>query len=148
MFTNRQLKAFWDKVDVKGPLDCWNWKASKSLRGRPVFNPSGCQKLGISYLSYRVSWVIHYGLVPPGMCVLHSCDNPLCCNPEHLFLGTSLDNTIDMLKKGRGGKAKLNELQVMNIRKDERPRREIASEYGITLNMIQKIKSRHSWRHL
>lgn len=148
MFTDRQLKSFWSKVDVRGLDDCWNWTAALSQRGRPVFSPQVCRKLGISYLAYRISWILSNGVIPWGKNVLHSCDNPRCCNPRHLWLGTSRDNTQDMFNKGRSGKSKLSPDQVLKIREDPRPRRIIAKENGVTLNMIQKIKSRHSWSQL
>lgn len=55
-----------------------------------------------TYLTHRVSWILERGPIPDGMLVCHKCDNPLCINIEHLFLGTYKDNTQDMLKKGRG----------------------------------------------
>jgi hypothetical protein len=60
---------------------------------------------GRSMLSHRVSWVEANGPIPDGLCVLHRCDNRACVRPEHLFLGTHLDNIRDMMAKGRGNKA-------------------------------------------
>lgn len=51
--------------------------------------------------SHRFSWFLEKGAVPKNMCVLHKCDNPSCCNPNHLFLGTNMDNVKDRVKKGR-----------------------------------------------
>lgn len=53
-------------------------------------------------LAHRIAWEIEHGPIPHGMAVCHRCDNPPCCNPEHLFLGTIKDNSLDMLRKGRG----------------------------------------------
>lgn len=140
------IDGFWEKVKITP--GCWEWTASKNQAGRGIYNPRRAKKLGISPLAYRVSWRIHYGELPEGLWVLHTCDNPTCVNPQHLFLGTSKDNTLDMLKKDRSGKSKLTPVQVLSIRSDERPRRVIAKEYGITLNMVKKIKSQHSWSWL
>lgn len=146
MISDKLIRSFWDKVQITDT--CWIWTGSKNSRGRGVFHPSACKKLGISYLAYRVSWIIHYGAIPTGKQVCHTCDNPSCVNPEHLFLGSAKDNTLDMLKKGRSGKTKLVAEQVLLIREDPRPRRVIAKEFNVTLNMIQKIKSKRSWKHL
>ncbi len=92
---------FWPKVDRSGPA-CWPWIGAR--------NPGGYGNFGIGYRTHRASRVAYeltFGPIPAGMFVCHSCDNPPCCNPEHLFLGTNADNLRDMATKGRatGGKA-------------------------------------------
>lgn len=93
---------FWEKVDKRGPDDCWLWTASCDKKGYGAFTlPDG--HIGIAH---RFSYELHYGPIPEGegyhgTCVLHECDNPPCCNPKHLFLGTAKDNAIDMWEKGR-----------------------------------------------
>ena len=77
---------------------CWGWK------GSIIRNNYGTVKYENKNLfSHRVSWIIYKGEIPKGMLVCHSCDNPICTNPEHLFLGTYKDNMQDMIKKGRAG---------------------------------------------
>jgi len=97
---------FWGSVDKNGPYpqhvpelnNCWVWTASKTqkINGYGVINFRGKR-----WTSSRVSWILHNGEIPPGMCVLHKCDNPACVNPDHLFVGTYLDNVKDMMRKGR-----------------------------------------------
>ena len=135
--------SFWGKVRITP--GCWEWTAARNQAGRGILNPRLCRKNGLSPLAYRISWLIHFGPIPSGLHVLHSCDNPGCVNPNHLFLGSPLDNTLDMMRKRRGGKSKLSEDQVRMIRGDQRPRRVIAKEYGVSLNQVQKIKSGYSW---
>lgn len=95
---------FWSKVDkssteIKSPhvtSPCWEWVAGVAARyGRFAWNGET--------RAHRVSWVLSHGDVPDGLCVLHRCDNPPCIRPEHLFLGTHLDNSMDKEQKGRAG---------------------------------------------
>lgn len=84
---------------------CWLWTAS--------ITPNGYGKIGIwaggkkTFIAHRVSWTLYKGHIPKNICVLHKCDNRLCVNPNHLFLGNKKDNTRDMIKKGR---SRLNRL--------------------------------------
>lgn len=91
-------RRFWSKVEKTD--GCWNWVASKVPKGYGQFglNVSGVAR---KVRSHRFAYLLTYGLVPQNMCVLHRCDNPACCNPEHLFLGTVRDNNVDMVLKGR-----------------------------------------------
>ena len=90
-------ERFWVKV-VRGP-DCWNWNGGKLVEGYGRFVDRGKY-----VLAHRVSWEIHNGPIPEGLCVLHRCDNPPCTNPDHLFVGTHGDNARDRAAKGRNGK--------------------------------------------
>lgn len=97
-------ERFWEKVDKSGA--CWTWTASRKSGGMR-YGTVGVRVAGksLSLMAHRVSWGLVNGAIPTGMCVLHRCDNAICVNPEHLFLGTQSDNIYDMLAKGRHGKA-------------------------------------------
>lgn len=88
------MDRLWSKVE-RGPA-CWVWQAHRNRAGYGQFWFEGR-----SQKAHRIVWIITYGEIPDGLCVLHRCDNPPCCNPEHLFLGTKADNTADMDAKGR-----------------------------------------------
>lgn len=87
---------FRSKYRVDKDTGCWNWNRPHPDHGYGQFNLDGK-----TLRAHRVSWIIHNGTIPDGLCVLHKCDNPRCVNPSHLFLGTHSDNMIDMWKKGR-----------------------------------------------
>ena len=103
IYLPRVVAAFWSKVDVRQDrFDkdyCWNWRASRRRDGYGQFKPvAGAKPLG----AHRVAWEIWNGRdVPDGMCILHSCDNPGCCNPKHLRPGTHKQNSDDKISRGR-----------------------------------------------
>jgi len=88
------LETFWDHVD-KTPY-CWNWRRATDEQGYGTLRVRGKKDR-----AHRVAYVLTYGEIPPGLYVMHDCDNPRCVRPDHLFLGTSLDNNRDMWAKGR-----------------------------------------------
>ena len=92
------MKRFWDKVAIAGPDDCWDWQAFINKFGYGQFR-IGKQVIG----AHRVSYLLEYGEFDKTLDVCHSCDNPRCVNPKHLWLGTASDNVWDMAKKGRHG---------------------------------------------
>jgi hypothetical protein len=104
--------------------------------------------------AHRLSWQIHHGDIPPNAFVCHTCDNPACVNPKHLFLGSAADNSADMVRKGRSAKgarvasSKLQESDVLKIRSDNRSSTQIAKDYGVSGSMIRSIKRRQWWKHL
>jgi hypothetical protein len=91
------LKEGFDKFVIRNPGACWGWS------GCAPKNPGYGQFRHENKLerAHRASWILHFGEIPKGKFVLHKCDNKICSNPEHLFLGTSLDNIKDMISKNR-----------------------------------------------
>jgi hypothetical protein len=89
---------FWSKVNKTD--SCWNWTSSIVGNGYGGLF-SGTKKQRKSLRAHRFSYELHNGVIPEGLFVLHKCDNRLCVNPEHLFLGDSTDNMRDCAAKGR-----------------------------------------------
>ena len=95
--TEKDIDRLWTKIEERGPDECWPWLASCNLDGYGHLRLNGKLER-----AHRVVWFLTYGTIPEGMCVCHHCDNPPCCNPAHLFLGTQIDNIHDRDAKGRG----------------------------------------------
>lgn len=89
-------ERFWSNVERRGDSDCWRWLGSKNGAGYGSF--SG---IGHTTMAHRACWMMHFGSIPPGMVVMHKCDNRECVNPNHLQLGTYRDNIQDAIQKGR-----------------------------------------------
>jgi hypothetical protein len=149
-------QRFWSKVDIKDLNECWEWKASCFHNGYGQF--------GLNYKmvrTNRLAWELVHGPIPEGMCVLHHCDNPKCCNAkntkDHLFLGTNQDNIDDKVNKNRQahgenhGSVKLTEEQVLEVRrlrKEGYKQRELADMFGVSQVQIHNIINRKQWRHV
>jgi hypothetical protein len=89
---------FWAKVDKSaGDNGCWVWTAGKANFGYGEFVVGGGEKIRAHRWAYEET----HGKIPNGLYACHRCDNPACCNPKHLFLGTPQDNVLDMVSKGR-----------------------------------------------
>lgn len=155
MKSRKLTDRFLEFVDISQPKEkCWLWNGT--IRGGKY----GAIMINwVAWPTHRLSWVVHYGKVPKGMLVCHTCDNPPCVNPNHLFLGTTRDNAIDRAKKNRGYKpkgelhhhAKLREKDVLRIRElkvKKVKNRIIAERFGIEPRQVRRIASRFSWSHI
>lgn len=94
-------ERYWSRVNVGKKDDCWLWVGSKQTirRGKTRYGCFNFEDKTVS--AHRFGWKLAFGSIPEGMHVLHKCDNPLCQNPSHLFLGTNQDNINDKMAKGR-----------------------------------------------
>lgn len=128
---------------------CWIWMKGLTSEGYgQTWRHDG------ENFAHRLAYRTFIGPIPIGLFVCHTCDVKPCCNPAHLFIGTSDDNIADMLNKERNargeknGNAVLNERQVLAIRVDPRDGETIARSYGITRTQVARIKHRISWKHI
>lgn len=150
----QRIAAFWSKVNrTDNPDECWEWTACRLPTGYGLLS-----WMGTTHRSNRIAWLITYGDIPDGLHVLHSCDNRACCNPNHLFLGTNLDNVHDRETKGRhhdcsgqnNSRAKFSQSQVDEIRQryasQKTSLRLLGREYGVAFTTIGRIVNRTTWK--
>jgi len=103
-------ERFWTKVNVRGLSDCWEWTAYCNHFGYGMFHYNGGPKR-----AHRVAWELTHGPIPKRMWVLHHCDNPLCVNPKHLYVGVRQDNIDDMYLRGRNGRLSSMDLEDITV---------------------------------
>ena len=153
------IERFWKNVDRKRHCDCWEWKASCMRGGYGGFKyyPDQKNRKNRKQISAHIfSYIIAKGDVQKGLNVCHTCDNPKCVNPDHLFLGTHKDNMQDMINKGRGadnrgiknGRSLLNEEKVREIKKmlKNKTNTEIACIYKVSDATIWQIRAGNNWK--
>ncbi|MFN3980160.1 MAG: HNH endonuclease signature motif containing protein [Caldilinea sp.] len=146
------IERFWEKVDVRGPNECWPWLAATKQGGYGLSS----DERGLKQLAHRIAYRLTKGSIPEGLVVCHHCDNPGCVNSAHLFLGTQGDNLQDMRRKGRDNpprgarhpKARLTEDLCRRIRNDPRSHRRIARELGIGKSTVGMVKAGITWTHV
>lgn len=137
------MARFWSKVEVGANSDCWNWRGGSTGFGYGRF------RLGGELRSpHRIAFEMANGSIPEGpgyhgIVVMHRCDNPACCNPAHLSLGTMSDNVRDMDAKGRRPKTRsitVSEGTVAAILRDPRPHRIVAEAHGVSKTYVGALK--------
>lgn len=149
-------RRFWKKADVRGPEDCWNWRATVSW-GYGVYTGRIAEHR-FNFRAHRVAYYFQNKFLPDNCLICHHCDNPKCINPKHLFIGTPQDNVDDMvskLRQARGEKQaahkltseQVNEIRflryVKNLKVDE-----IAKQFGLGRSAISSATRGVSWKHI
>jgi predicted DNA-binding protein (UPF0251 family) len=163
-------ETFWARV--RKTRSCWPWSGARNGCGYGSIRYGG-----VTLLTHRLAWSLTNGAVPEGLAVLHRCDNPACCNPAHLFLGTQDDNMKDCARKGRivnadisgnanpsrmhperlrrgshHPQAKLTEQDVRAIRAEYAAKKvsqqQLAARHGVARATIGNILTRKIWQHV
>lgn len=141
---------FWAKVDKGG--DCWLWTARHNQGGYGNFYPQGKE----SWLAHRYAYFLEHGEIPAGLCVLHRCDTRACVRPDHLFLGTQLENIADRHAKHRDARqpgvlhpqAKLNPAIALEIQRkvaEGVSSQQVALDFGIGYSTVRRIVKGEHW---
>lgn len=146
MHTNQEVLDVIAKRSRQNLLTgCREWLGTKHSKGY------GCIRFNRKMEKvHRVIWELMKGPIPEGMHVLHACDNPECCEINHLELGTNRDNINDKLKRDRGGR-KLNTakaLEIIELVKSGMKQKEVGEMFGVTQQTVSRVASAKRWAHL
>ena len=165
---NGPVFRFWDSVKIGADGDCWPWTGIRKDTGYGLISKKN-DKIHIQIPAHRLAWIIANGVeVPAGLVVRHSCDNPPCCNPAHLLVGTTADNVSDKVSRSRqpkgsaNGSSKLTPEEVSAIRAEFRTfghcglskinktggAKELANRFGISESQVYRIAKGSRWKHL
>ena len=143
--TNKLLTRLWSKIDVRGPNECWPWKASLNSPGCYGRFSIGNRTIPAS----RAVWVVTRGPLAPGEVVRHECDCKQCCNPAHLRAGSQGKNMVDAFARGLS-RFKLTPSDVIDIvmLKSERSSRDLAKMFGVGKDTINGIIRGRNWSYI
>lgn len=142
----------WGKV-LKTDAGCWNWQGRIQVDGYGQMSAGNAE-----ILAHRAAYFLANGMLPNGLCIMHKCDNPRCCNPDHLIAGTHAQNMADMRLKGRrkgiclgnkNGRAKLNPDTVKKIR-DERAAGlrliDLSKKFSVGVSTVSRVCRMENWK--
>ena len=145
-------------ITVNPITKCWEWNGSKRRGYGRMIVGSRTNGTRRSVSAHRVSYELYHGEIPDGMEVCHTCDNPCCVNPEHLFVGTRQDNVDDRERKGRNitftgeeqPRAKLTKKAVKDARWERAYKgtsfQRLADKYGVSKHTIQNAINGKTWK--
>lgn len=152
---------FQRKIKFNFVTGCWEWTGSLiSQMGYGEIARNNKIRNGKHTNAHQLSWLIYNGKIPDGIFVCHECDNPKCVNPNHLFLGTPLDNMRDRSRKGRNKNqtgerncmSKLTEAQVLEIyqvgQQKNYPCKDLSDQFGVSRTTISEIVHGNKWSWL
>lgn len=146
------IARFWSSVQVEpSNFQCWEWRSTFNHNGYGRFHHDGRW-----LAAHRVAYELVVGIIPAGNVIRHRCDNPKCCNPAHLLVGTTADNAQDAVERGRtasgakSGRTKLLPEDVAYIRRnpDKLTLKALAGRFGMAASSVHYIRCGRSWKKL
>lgn len=154
-----EVERFWGSCIPEPNSGCWIWEKALTGTGYGLFR-AGSMRDGTRrcVTASRYSCELAHGKIPDGMQALHKCDNKLCVNPDHLYIGTRSDNANDAFARGRkiphrllglaNPKTKITEDDVRTIRSSSERSADLARRYGLSKTQVGHIRARKSWAHV
>lgn len=123
------------------PKKCWEWNKVKDRNGYGQCHSARVAKAGGVTRAHQLSWTTFFGPIPKGLFVCHKCDNPSCVHPDHLFLGTALDNNMDCITKGRQPKEKKRSIDYDEVAAlwGKYPCEKVAAMYNVSYSLVCQI---------
>lgn len=152
--TPHDVARLWSKIEVRGPDECWSWKAGLHSFGYGQFWVNSILR---SPGAHHVIALLSYGPAPSGMQALHSCDNPSCCNPAHIRWGTPGDNMADRDERGRNAHGERQHLarltadlvrQMRAVHATGVGTPELGRRFGVHTSTAHAAVTRKTWRHV
>lgn len=143
----------WSRIEVNESSSCWEWQGPVNRKGYGSINGHYPRREFV----HRLSWMWSKGEIPTDLCVLHKCDNPRCVNPEHLFLGSLIDNALDRDRKGRcqhGETHYISKLTENQVREIRRLRglgilySTLVRKFKVSMSTIEDILMGRTWKHV
>jgi len=170
VYAKKRIQRFRTKYRIDSTTGCWVWIGSKNKYGKNHFRGSfSWSRTGKCIDASHASWLIHKGPKPAGLYILHTCDNGLCVNPNHLYAGTQKQNMKDRSDRKRqfidkeperakailravashpgerNGRAKLTWADVDCIRSSTERQIDLAARFKVTKDLIWRIKANRAW---
>lgn len=145
-----EVARFWSRVEVRKKMQCWPWRYGCDDAGYGEFRLT----TGPRDFAHRIAYRLQHGIIPNGSVIRHACDNPHCCNPDHLAAGTHADNVADRVNRNRSavgetnGRSKLTADEVRHIRDSRLSGKYLAGVYDVSEDTIDDVRNRVTWRHL
>lgn len=151
-YTPKDIDRFWSKVDKSPhPRGCWLWRGSRNSDG---YGDIKIKRHMVK--AHRMAWEVTNGRPLGDLRACHHCDNPACCNPEHIFAGTQIENIADMDAKGRRGmpypRMKLTPDAVREIRRQHEAGTatyaDLGKAFGVSTRTVYGVVKRYRWKHI